>query len=281
MSGNDTSDAFDGSPYITDSNQMVAFSVALITILAVRLEAIEKIRDPLIYWSVMLGAAGHLVSLLCGAWNTRVLAGDGDFDAYNFRDIWFSAADAVSHIALMFNSVYRTMVIISPKGGVWTLLTPACVVSVQVLLESLGLYYAYLWSQMYVDDPPLLGFSAVAFALIAFDSTVEILFFSLSQYKIISGLKVLTGKPVPFKHVVKFSTRCVCFAAATVTQYTDLAGYFSPSTTGSAAFVYQGPIVILLILLSDCNHIRDIVDHYNAPPKLSSAFSIKNLAIGD
>ncbi|KAI9329932.1 hypothetical protein DFJ73DRAFT_99579 [Zopfochytrium polystomum] len=75
----------DLSSYVVDSNTFLALAVALVTIISTHWEVLEKIRDPVLYWTVIVAACGHFTYLVGTAWISRTVAGDGDFDAYFYR----------------------------------------------------------------------------------------------------------------------------------------------------------------------------------------------------
>ncbi|KAI9365948.1 hypothetical protein DFJ73DRAFT_806355 [Zopfochytrium polystomum] len=94
MSSDDTS--FDGSPYARDSFQAAAHAVVVFTIIAAHWDTLEKLRNPLLFWSLVAAGAGHLTYLVGSSANAAIFARDANTHTYNFRSSIFLCADTVA-----------------------------------------------------------------------------------------------------------------------------------------------------------------------------------------
>ncbi|KAI9365950.1 hypothetical protein DFJ73DRAFT_806364 [Zopfochytrium polystomum] len=271
MSSDDAS--FDGSPYARDCFQSVAHAVAVVTILASHWDTLEKLRNPLLFWSLVAAGAGHLTYLVGNAANAAIFARDADFNEYNMRNSVFAAADSVADFGLIFNSTYRTILIAFPQ---WKrkVLIPAVILVFQAVVEILA--NAYWWKVgQYGDDQSVFDLNAATFTLVGFDSVVETSFFVFAQYKIVCSM----GRSASLvRHILRVIIRCICFVAALLLQYLALLGYIRPGNAATSPFLYQGPSLMLLVLLSDSLYIRDIIERYANNDIMSVGVSTSRIA---
>ncbi|KAI9313991.1 hypothetical protein DFJ73DRAFT_787426 [Zopfochytrium polystomum] len=72
----------DPTQFIANSNMMVALGVSLVTILVSFWEVIAKIGNPVLFWTLIVSATGHLVYTFGSAVIARNLANDMDFNKY-------------------------------------------------------------------------------------------------------------------------------------------------------------------------------------------------------
>ncbi|KAI9360078.1 hypothetical protein DFJ73DRAFT_96373 [Zopfochytrium polystomum] len=251
----------DTSQYIANSNVMVALAVSLITILVSFWEVIAKISNPVLFWTLILSATGHLVYTLGSAVIARNVAADQDFDKYFYLTAWLTAADLIAWFSIVFHTSYRTLLIMYPfSKRIW--IVPSIILAVQVGLQSTGTWFWYNnWTtNQFATATP--QFYWLAIVIMVFVSTIDSLFFFMAQYKIITTLRDVSNTPVSALHVVRMILRSVCYSSAVVMEFVTLGQYFYPVGT-AWPFVYQSQNLMIMVLLSDSHYVTQIVAYYS------------------
>ncbi|KAI9365949.1 hypothetical protein DFJ73DRAFT_152228 [Zopfochytrium polystomum] len=138
--------------------------------------------------------------------------------------------------------------------------------------RSLGNIWFYRVAE-YGDERMLFVVQAGGFTLCIFDLVIETSFFILGQYKIVSSL----GRRSLPRHITRVVIRCICFTTALLLQYFALFGYISPGNGATSLFLYQGPSLMLLVLLSDSLLIRDIVEQCTEKATMPTGISTSRI----
>ncbi|KAI9318292.1 hypothetical protein DFJ73DRAFT_879646 [Zopfochytrium polystomum] len=246
-------------------------------------EVIAKIGNPVLFWTLIVSATGHLVYTFGSAVIARNLANDMDFNKY-----FYLTACLTAWFSIVFHTTYRTLLIMYPRSNrVW--IVPSIILVVQIVIQSTGLWFWYNnWTTNYfATDTPEFYWNAIATMI--FVCGVDSCFFVLAQYKIITTLREVSNTPVSALHVVKMLLRTMCYSSAVIMEFSFARGeilllkyisfaigqYFYNIGTGKekrsgviglleeGSFVYQAQNLMITVLLADSHHVTQIVKYYS------------------
>ncbi|KAI9357668.1 hypothetical protein DFJ73DRAFT_820677 [Zopfochytrium polystomum] len=194
-------------------------------------EALARMKNVVLYWTVVVAAVTHFVYAIGSAFITRDLARNPDFDSYYYKTMWFATLDLLCWFALIYHTCYRALLLTrSNMEGLW--IVPTTVVAIQAVLQRFGLWF---WYDNLSTNPSDTTPQNYWFGLgtLIFIPTVATGFFLLTQSAIIHTLP--SGAPrceVPPSQTAKMVCKTICAASTVVLEYITIRGYFFPATSG-------------------------------------------------
>ncbi|KAI9328337.1 hypothetical protein DFJ73DRAFT_964537, partial [Zopfochytrium polystomum] len=244
-----------------------AASAALTTtiIIAGFWDTLFKIANRPLFYSLWLSLLAALALNIQAAYSNGDSAdGDATSDEIISGQMYAGGLVFLVFAALNFHTIYRALLIMSPRSAtVW--IVPTILMIFEAIIHIIGML-AWLHDQR---NNPYLARGVIALsrwtkitqlALLVYIVMIEIVFFSLCQYKIIQTISAVNKTTVTAAHYFKAITRCLLFAALTLVFFLTIGSYFYATLTGRT-LVNNAPNLLIMLLLTDSNRIQDIVAH--------------------
>ncbi|KAI9335832.1 hypothetical protein DFJ73DRAFT_851278 [Zopfochytrium polystomum] len=246
------------SASLVNFNQDVA-GLILVTVVAISFrEQLGRITNKHLFVSICLALTTSFITCLANSAADSMTITDDMFPAF-VDFLWLPGLTTVATFGLLsYHTTYRSVLLIFPHKKSAPVIVGAiiCFIEVAVNLADLSFFQMNLKSMSPDPDPRN---QKTSMFMIVYVSTVDTLFFTLSQVRIISSWKQMNKVEVGIVHYIDAILRCACYSGSVFLFFMTASGLFFPASQGWI-YMYIAPSLMCIVLLTDSDRVRKLID---------------------